>query len=235
MPSERPVLREQVKEVVIERIINGQYAPGDRVVESHLAAEFGVSQAPVREALRDLEAMRFVEYEPYRGSRVRRVTEEELAEIYPVRAALEELAGATAAGRMTGDVLAQLGQELAAMRDAAHGGDRRRLLVHDARFHEIIVEAAGNQTLLDMWTGLRIHARTLVSLLRGEEDLVAVAETHTAILDALRAGDPAAAGCQMRRHIESFGALFTPTAARQTAAAPGAGEAVVGDVGGGQR
>ena len=89
MTLSRSVLREQIKEVIIQRILDGTYAPGDRVVELALVQELGVSQAPVREALRDLEAMRFIESEPYRGARVRQVTHKELTETYPVRAALE--------------------------------------------------------------------------------------------------------------------------------------------------
>jgi DNA-binding GntR family transcriptional regulator len=203
------VLRDHVKEVIIERILDGTYLPGSRVVESRLAQEFGVSQAPVREALRDLEAMRFIESEPYRGARVRAVSESELAEIYPVRAALEEVAGRAAAPRMTGALLGQLAAELEEMRDAARSGDRHRQLVHDATFHRIIVEAAGNITLLQVWSSLRIEARTLVSVIKSESDLAAIADMHVPILDALRARDAEQAGKQMRYHIESFGALLS--------------------------
>lgn len=210
MPSERPVLRERVKEVVIERILSGEYPPGTRVKESHLATEFGVSQAPVREAIRDLEAMRFLESEPYRGARVRRVTRDELAEIYPVRAALEDVAGREAAVRMTPAQLDALDAELSAMRRAARAGDRGRQLAHDERFHELIVKAAGNQTLLEVWASLRIEATTLVSLLHSHDDLVAIADTHRAIVDALHRRDATAAGTGMRQHIESFGDLLAP-------------------------
>ncbi|MGH3034284.1 MAG: GntR family transcriptional regulator, partial [Gaiellaceae bacterium] len=88
----RTVLREQVKEVLLARILDGTYAPGDRLVETRIAQELGTSQAPVREALRELELLRFVESKPYVGARVRELSEEELAEIYPVRAAIEEVA-----------------------------------------------------------------------------------------------------------------------------------------------
>lgn len=207
MNVERTVLRDQVKEVVIERILDGTYPAGSRIVESQLAQEFGLSQAPVREALRDLEAMRFVESQPYKGARVRAVTPAELAEIYPVRAALEEVAGSAAAPRMTEDLLARLADELEAMRAAARRGDLHQQLVHDARFHRIIVEASGNVTLLEVWSGLRIEARTLVSVIKSDSDLVAIADTHEPVLAALRQRDGELAGKQMRYHIESFGAL----------------------------
>lgn len=205
MTLSRSVLREQVKELIIQRILDGTYRPGQRVVELTLMQELGVSQAPVREAIRDLEAMRFVESEPYRGARVRQVSREELAETYPVRAALEELAGAMAAPKVDDGVLRQLEAELQNMLDAARGNDQHGLLVHDARFHEIVVEAAGNSVLLDCWSGLRIEAYTLVSVIKSHHDLVAIANTHLPILDALRQRDPGLAGKVMRQHIELFG------------------------------
>src|SRR2546427_100685 len=85
----RVVLREQVKELILERILNETYRPGERLVETRIAAELGTSHAPVREALRHLALLRFVESEPFRGARVRDVSQEELIEIYPVRAAIE--------------------------------------------------------------------------------------------------------------------------------------------------
>src|SRR3989440_11533790 len=118
----RVALREQVKELILERILRGDYAPGDRLVETRIAHELGTSQAPVREALRDLELLRFVESEPFRGARVRQVSEEELIEVYPVRAALEEVAAREAAVRLDGRV-SELEAELEAMQRAADEGD----------------------------------------------------------------------------------------------------------------
>src|SRR5438876_8572640 len=102
----RTVLREQVKEVLLERILRGEYGPGERLVETRIAQELGTSQAPVREALRDLESLRFVESEPFRGARVRAISDEELIEVYPVRAAIEEVAAREAAIRLDGGVSA---------------------------------------------------------------------------------------------------------------------------------
>lgn len=201
------VLRDEIKDRIVERILDGTYGPGDRIKESLLAAEFGVSQAPVREALRDLEAMRFIESQPHKGARVREVTVEELGQIYPVRAALEEVAGREAATRMTEDQLGALAEELAGMRRAAESDDLHALLIHDTRFHEIIVEASGNQVLLDVWRSLRVEARTLVSVLRSHSDLHAIAELHRPVLQAVRFRDPDLAGKEMRAHIEFFGSL----------------------------
>jgi DNA-binding GntR family transcriptional regulator len=95
------VLRQQVKELLLERILSHHYAPGDRLVETRIAQELGVSQAPVREALRELETLRFVESAPFKGAWVREVSDRELAEIYPIRAALEDVAARAAAERLS--------------------------------------------------------------------------------------------------------------------------------------
>jgi DNA-binding GntR family transcriptional regulator len=207
MAVSRTPLREQVKDLVLERILDGTYAPGERIVETRLAQELGTSQAPVREALRELEQLRFVESEPHRGARVRAVSPEEMAEIYPVRAALEEVAGREAAKRLRGDVRL-LEVELAEMRAAARDRDIHRQVEHDVRFHEVIVESAGNATLLDVWRSLRIEARTVITLLAGGIDPADLVELHVPVLEAIRGGDPDEAGRVLRHHVEHFADLF---------------------------
>ena len=194
MPLDKTSLRDQIKDLVVERILDGTYAPGDRVKELQLAHELGTSQGPVREAFRELEAMRFIVSEPYRGARVRLVTVEELAETYPVRAALEELAGNLAAPKADRNLLKALTAELESMRSYARAGNVHEQLSHDARFHELIVEAAGNQVLRDAWRGLRIEARTLITVIKAHSDLVEIAECHQVIIDAFNSSDPLAVG-----------------------------------------
>jgi DNA-binding GntR family transcriptional regulator len=197
----RTMLREQIRELLLERILGGDLRPGDRIVELQVAQELGTSQAPVREALRELQSLGFVEHEPYRGSRVRRISEEEIAEIYPVRAALEELAAQEAASRLGGEV-AELEREFGAMRTAADRGDLNDLAAHDATFHRLIVEAAGNQVLLDTWRTLRVEARVVVTVLKTDIDLHELAELHRPLLEALKEGAPDKAGRALRQHFE---------------------------------
>jgi DNA-binding GntR family transcriptional regulator len=199
----RTVLREQIRELLLERILKGELQSGDRIVELQLAQEFGTSQAPVREALRELQSLGFVEHEPYRGSRVRRITEEELAEIYPVRAALEELAAQEAASRLDGKV-EELEREFEAMREAADRDDLQDLAAHDAAFHRLIVEAAGNKVLLDTWRTLRVEARVVVTALKTDIDLQELAELHRPLLEALKEGSPEKAGGALRQHFETL-------------------------------
>jgi DNA-binding GntR family transcriptional regulator len=203
----RTVLREQIKEVVLERILNGEYEPGERIVETRVAREFGVSQGPVREALRELESLRLVVSEPFVGVRVRAITPKELGEIYPVRSGLEEVAARTAAPRLAGDVGA-LEDELDAMRRVAEAGEVHDFMLHDVQFHRLVVEGSGNRTLTALWTSLHVEARTMITYAR-YGDLHAIAESHVPILEALRAGDPERASAALREHFEYYARFVT--------------------------
>ncbi|MFL5829764.1 MAG: GntR family transcriptional regulator [Solirubrobacteraceae bacterium] len=200
----RTVLREEVKNVLLERILSGHYAPGERLVETRIAQELGVSQAPVREALRDLQSVRFVETIPFRGARVRAVSDEELIEVYPIRGALEEVAAREAAKRLKGDVSA-LETELRGMKNAR---DLNQQVEHDVRFHQLIVEASGNSRLIEMWASLEVEARTAITALRTGLTPRAAAEMHEPIIEALRRRDSRGAGRAIRSHVEHFGRML---------------------------
>ena len=203
---ERTVLREQVKDVLLQRIVRGELKPGERLVETRIASELGTSQAPVREALRDLELLRMVESEPFRGARVRAFGDDELVEVYPVRAALEELAGKLATKRLAGDV-AVLEREVDAMRAAARADDLSALVQHDIAFHREMVEAAGNPVLEQCWKSLGVEGRITISLYGTYVEPLDAAEKHVPILDAIRADKPGAAGREARKHVEEFGRI----------------------------
>ena len=207
MAVNRAVFREQIKDVLVQRILEGYYEPGQRLIELRIAEEFGVSQAPVREALRELEILRLVESEPFRGARVRAVRADEITESYPVRAALEELAAKLAAERLAGRA-APLRAEIDAMRAAAVDGDLRAFVRHDVAFHRVFVEASANRTLVGVWESLHVDLRTRFTLIQRLEDLAEVAESHAPIMEALDAGEAERAGRLVREHIEGFGRWF---------------------------
>ncbi len=211
MSIARTVLREQVKDVLLERILRGELEPGERLVETRLAREFGTSQAPVREALRDLELLRLVESEPFRGSRVRAVDDSQLLPVFPVRAALEELAASEAA-RNASDV-GPLDRELESMREAAAAADWRTQIAHDVAFHRTMVELAGNEPLLQSWLVLGVEVSTAFATYRTLWDQTELAEFHVPIVEAIRAGDSRRAGAEARKHVrrtERVGASANP-------------------------
>ena len=200
MTIPRTVLREQVKDVLLERILRGDLEPGERLVETRLARELGTSQAPVREALRDLELLRLVESEPFRGARVRAVDDSQLLSVFPVRAVLEELAAAEAARNPDRDLDA-LDSELDAMREAAEAADWRAQITHDLAFHRTMVELAGNEPLLQSWLVLGIEVSTAFATYRTLWDQAELAEFHVPIVEAIRDGDARRAGVEARKHV----------------------------------
>jgi DNA-binding GntR family transcriptional regulator len=200
-PFIRPNLREQIKDVILQRIVSHEYPPGARLVETRIAQELGVSQAPVREALRDLEQLGCVVHEPFRGCSVRAFSAEELLEAFPVRAALEALAARLAAERITEDELLQLSDLLETMRAAARRGDAHDQSQANASFHATIVRAARNATLERQWSFLEPYSRTYLTVSQPGLDLKALSERHVPILDALRARDGDAAADAMHRHL----------------------------------
>lgn len=199
----RTVLRDQIKDLLLQRIASGELKPGERLVETRIAAELGTSQAPVREALRDLELLRLVESQPFKGARVRAFGNEELVEVYPVRAVLEELAAKEATKKLAGDV-SLLEAEVDAMRAAARRGDVNALVGHDIAFHRLVVQAAGNPILEQCWKSLGVEGRITITLYGTSIEPQEAAELHVPLLEAIRSRKPAAAGRAARKHVEAF-------------------------------
>lgn len=196
-------LRQRLKEVLLRRILGGHYDPGERLVELRIAEEFGTSQGPVREALRELEATGLVTNLPRRGTYVSEVMGEGLREIYTVRGALEEQATRIATKRGTCD-LDLLAREVDLMRKAAVAGDTHWVVEHSVKFHRSIMEAARNRLLLNIWQSLQIETRTTITMLVEGLDLVEIADSHQPIIDAIASGDSEEAARVAREHQDYF-------------------------------
>jgi DNA-binding GntR family transcriptional regulator len=201
----RMMLSDQVKQYIMDAILQGMYEAGDRIVESALAQELGVSQAPVREAMRELVVMGFLETEPYKGTSVRVFTAQELHEVYTVRAALESLAGREAATRVTDDDLEVLRTILDDMLEAARCDDVHLMVQNNNLFHNKILEISGNTLLYKLYKTLEFARWTIFSTIRSGLGLMFLAERHETLLDALATRDPDIAADAMRNHIEELG------------------------------
>ena len=199
-PVARNVLSEQVKDRILQWILEGELAPGSRIIETKVARELGVSQAPVREALRDLTTLGVVEMQPYRGASVRQPSKTDLVEAMEVRAELEALAARQAATKMTKPCLSELQSLIDEMHKLAEAGDAHGHALNNTAFHATVVRASGNKTLLRTWSLLEPYARTYVTAMVPGTDLVWLGDRHTAIVEALAAGDPEAAAETMRAH-----------------------------------
>jgi DNA-binding GntR family transcriptional regulator len=210
MPPEstisRSVLAEQVRDHLLEDILHGRYPPNTRIVETRIARELGTSQAPVREALRGLEAMGVVEILPFRGARVRQPTAEELLGSYEVRATLEALGARLGVPRMTDADEAELERLLADFGEAAETNDRHEVAMRDAAFHAALLRLSGNATLERVWRSLEPFSRTYLTLIAPGADIHWTFGLHPPIMVAVRSRDPAAVEAALRDHFETASA-----------------------------
>ncbi len=202
----RPVLADQVKDHILQAILAGRYPPRSRIVETRIARELGTSQAPVREALRGLEALGVVEILPFRGARVRHPGTEELLEAYAVRFSLEALGARLAIPRITNADVADLEALGAEMRLAAAAGDRHAVAIADASFHGRLIGVAANATLERVWRSLEPFSRTYITLVAPGADPQWTADLHLPILEAVRQRDTDLVVTALRRHFDQAGA-----------------------------
>lgn len=204
--SLRQTLSHQIRDTLVHQIVVGELGPGERLVETKVAAQFGTSQAPVREALRDLEAFGLVEIRPRRGTFVRSAIRETLRESYVLRAALEETA--TRLVLLANSVpVDQLQRDVQAMFEAAGDRDAEAVGLLTVAFHEHIIDAAGNDLIRRAWNNLQIEAWTSVTMMASTPDLVSIADDHRALLDSLTNGEVEIACNLARQHQWDFADL----------------------------
>jgi DNA-binding GntR family transcriptional regulator len=201
----------------MKEILSRRIAQGERITELSICRQFNVSQAPVREAIRDLELLGFVVSSPFRGAIVREFSLADLVQIYQIRAVLEGLAARVAATRMTQAQLRRLEALIVAMRRALLHHDTHAAVAANAQFHALIVEASGNAQLEQIWQRMQLATTINASVHAKKQGAVqSMAERHVPILDALRAGDAALAEQVMREHIEeALQALYLREAEEQ--------------------
>ncbi|SIS12250.1 GntR family transcriptional regulator [Williamsia sterculiae] len=197
--SGRP-LRESIRERIYARIVSGTYKPGDRIVERDVAADFGVSRLPVREALRMLHTEGLVEMLPTRGVIVRQLSETDVADLFDVREALERLAFRRAAEKATKRDIARLGRLRVRARRAVAACDEAGLHESNEQFHDMINVFAGNALLVEILAPLegRLHW-----IFRQNEDPQRLWDEHEELLDAITAHDAERAERLAVEHVQS--------------------------------
>lgn len=207
----RSPLSDQIKDHLLQEILAGNYPPGSRIVETRVARELGTSQAPVREALRDLEALGVIEISAYRGARVRHPSKAELLEAYGVRAELESLGARLALPRLSDADLEELRGYVEEMQRAADAGDTHAEAVADVAFHARVIQISNNHTLERVWRHLEPLSRTYITLIVPGANRRHMADLHLPILDALKGGDPGQVDAAYQLHFEAAGNMFRET------------------------
>lgn len=185
-----------------KRIVSGDFPMGFRLNEVHLAADLGVSRAPVREAVRRLSEEGLVMERPHQGAIVRELDATALVDLYNVRAAIEPVAIrlATRRGADTRPLRALVDR----MAAAAKSGDYSLVARHELDFHSTICNSSGNQILIGIFRGL--EGLVLMGLAlddSGYPDLEEVAREHEPLIAAIESGDENAAAETMTAHVMS--------------------------------
>lgn len=220
-------LHRQLHDVVADRIraaiLDGELKPGEWLRQERLAQEYGVSQMPVREALKKLSVDGLVEHIPYRGVRVTEFSVEDVEDLYASRSFLEGLAARSAAQRISDDELAELKQLQARMTQKLAPADLAEYRELNRRFHTLIFSASRRayliRTLTQLWTTFPSmlygnFARTANTPLPARDDTDL--REHDDIIAALERRDAAEAQRLVQRHIDEAGhQLITALRAEQ--------------------
>ena len=213
-PLEKANLRERVLRALRAAIISGELTPGEVYSAPSLAATFGVSATPVREAMLDLAKENLVVVVPNKGFRVTVVDEEQLDQITAIRRLLEPPVVAEVTDLIPAEDFAGLRQLAQEIVDGARAGDLAQYTEADREFHLRLLGYSGNQRLVDLVAELRGQTRLvgLASLLdRGY--LVSSAREHLDLLDLMERRDAAAVEIFMVRHINHIQDLWSGKAA----------------------
>ncbi|MCU1410586.1 MAG: GntR family transcriptional regulator [Rhodoglobus sp.] len=192
----RELLSDKVYDMILGSILDGTRAPGDRIVESEIARRLGVSQAPVREAVKRLVHAGLVTSEPRRGSYVTEISPEEFAIARELRADLESVGARAAAGNVSDGDVASLRALVDRMAASVSAGDWAGFRQLDMEFHRRALAVSGHALLARVWDALEpilVSQRAIGDPSFAGNRSVMV-QWHTDLIDALVAGDPTAAG-----------------------------------------
>ena len=202
--SDSGSIASQIFEHLMQKILDMQLRPFQELSESRLAAEFGVSRTPVREALARLARRGLVEVLPQRGTRVAPLSAELMAKSRFIREALERPLARLAAERLTHEIAALMTREIALQRTFAGLSDDQSFLQSDDRFHALIARAAGFEAIWDDVREAKFHMDRVRRLsLLSQEHMYFIVGEHEVILNHLKAHDVEGADASIQVHLVS--------------------------------
>jgi DNA-binding GntR family transcriptional regulator len=207
LKEEIATIADRVYDQVRQAIVRGEIPPGSKISEPALAARYGISRGPLREAMRRLESTNLVERRPNLGARVITLSNDQLLEIYVIREALEGMAARIAAERMSEAAIAELKALLARHRNDIAQADWQIYFQEegDLDFHFRIVQGSGNRRLIDILCNDLYHLARMYRCQFGmKSDRAADAlKEHELVVDAIAERDGELAEWLMRRHIRA--------------------------------
>jgi DNA-binding GntR family transcriptional regulator len=205
-------LVEKLAEILTDAILEGVFKEGDQLTEIDLQKQFNISRTPIRESFRVLEKKGLVEVVPRKGTFVRRFSRRDIEEHFPVRSVLEGLAAKLAYPKMSSDTLKMMERAFARMRIAAQNEDGKNYWKQHLLFHEIFIDACGNQLLITQLKTLRMQIMWYrLSYQYYQEDFKKSLRNHEVILGLFknRDSDPQRLEAVVRRHIDIAVGKFT--------------------------
>ncbi len=195
-------LRDVVFNTLRNAILKGELAPGERLMEMHLAEQLGVSRTPIREAIRKLELEGLVVMTPRKGAVVASITEEDLRDVLEVRKVLEQLAVELACVNITEEEMAKLKGAMEEFRKAIHVNDAVDIASKDEKFHDIIYRATRNNRLIQILNNLREQMyRYRFEYVKDEKVRNDLIEEHIKIISALENKDIEDGKAAIKQHI----------------------------------
>lgn len=211
-PPAKPALRarprlsslsDQVWEELRKQIVHGERQPGDRLVELEIAAQLGVSQGTVREALQRLESEGLVERQSRTATYVTDFSIAEMYELSLVRTQVEGFTFARAAAHITDEQCNELQELVEQLRLAARRKDLVALEKIDMQFHQRVCELAGSRILLRIWLPLFTQLQRFIAQAhhRYFPEMGEIADGHQPLVDALRTRDPQQAAAALKEHV----------------------------------
>ena len=193
----------QVAQVLRQRIVRGELAPGARITEEALAEEFSVSRGPIRDALTQLSFEKLVEVQRPRGVYITGLTHDDVDQLYSLRGALEQLALARAM-RVDDDARwTAMAAAVGRMGEAADSGDHAAFVAADLEFHSQIYALADHPRLQGAWSQyLPTFTALLEVTINHDEDLHESSGDHMKLMDVMRSGTPEQAAEVLTAHLD---------------------------------
>ncbi|WP_409340573.1 GntR family transcriptional regulator [Paenibacillus sp. MBLB4367] len=194
-------LRADIVSLIKNKIINGELNPGDRIVESQLVRELGISQTPIREAIHQLVGEQVVDVVPNRGALVRTLSAKDVFEIYSYRAVLEGMAIRLAVQNVSIKDIKHLEQFYGEMK-AKITDDSVELLSQDSSYiHHYIYKLSKHSILLSMYEFISFRIQLVNRILQRKYSKDQEVAEHLELIEVLKNGDPDEAEKVMREHI----------------------------------
>lgn len=195
--------------VIGYKILSGELKPGERLHETVIAQEVGVSRGPIREAVRRLQEQGLVTYAPNRGIWVTELSINDIEALLDIRAALEGIAARRAVPHLDEALFKALSTVIEHMEDCGKRGATNDLIAQDVEFHRILSGASGNQRLAQLIEQTSIQTRPhMAASYVLNENLRTIAANHQELFVILQRGDPDEIEKTIRDHIYTFGRLF---------------------------